>query len=353
MASVTKRSARGKHEASKTRDCVTAPRRKTRNTSELHDVAQSDTDALLKLIGKQASKIKTLTNEREKAYGDNATLRSELNRIKEELAVCKANAQQKIDTTHVIGKRKTRKKEKLDYHDCSDDERNPPVCAETKEETGRDKKGIGKQDEVVPQQGDNNFREMKEVIRAELEERDYQVREKKRRAANVVIHGLSEGKLIDNDRVQVEKIFKAVNLELIPKSFTRLGTATKCTKSRPLKLVMSSVNDKTLLMKNLTKLKNAEEELRKISITHDLTIAERKRSAAMVKNARAKKAINRIPGRSNSRGRVSSSSITETTTITNVQSTIKIPNTIYTMKQKKAIENGYNTTTNAIRKSSS
>ena len=355
MASVPRRSARGKNEASKTRDCVTAPRRKTRDTSELHDVTQSDTDALLKLIGEQACKIKTLTNEREKAHGDNATLRSELDRVKEELAVCKANTHQKIDTSHVIGKRKTRKKEKLDYHDCSDDERNPPVpvCVETKGETRRDKKGIGNQDEVVPKQGNDNFREIKEVIRAELQERDYQVREKKRRAANVIIHGLSEGKIIDNDRAQVEKIFKAVDVELNPKSFTRLGTASKSTKSRPLKLVMSSVNDKTLLMKNLTKLKNAEEELRKISITHDLTIAERKRSAAMVKNARAKEAINRIPGRSNSRGRVSSSPITETTATTNIQSTIKIPNINNTMKQKKAVENGHKTTTNAIRKSSS
>ena len=95
------------------------------------------------------------------------------------------------------------------------------------------------------------------------------------------------------------------------------------------------------------------EELRKISITHDLTIAERKRSAAMVKNARAKEAINRIPERDNSRGHVSTSPITETTATTNIQSTIKIPNINNTMKQKKAVENGHKTTTNAIRKSSS
>ena len=109
------------------------------------------------------------------------------------------------------------------------------------------------------------------MIRAELKEHAYQNKERKQRAANVIIHGLSEKEEID-DRAQIEKIFKAVSVELMPMSFTRLGRNLKSTRGRPLKLVMNSQGDKAVFMKNLTKLKTADDELRKISITNDLTL---------------------------------------------------------------------------------
>ena len=75
---------------------------------------------------------------------------------------------------------------------------------------------IGKPAEGTTHHG---LQDMKEMIRSELKEHAYQNKERKRRAENVIIHGLSE-KLSD-DRAQIEKIFKAVSVELIPMSFKR------------------------------------------------------------------------------------------------------------------------------------
>ena len=84
-------------------------------------------------------------------------------------------------------------------------------------------------------------------------------------------------------------------MELKPKSFTRLGNkVNESKKPRPLKMVMNSVSDKAVFMKNLILLKNADEELRRISITHDLTMYERKRNARMVRGARAKASKNEL-----------------------------------------------------------
>ena len=55
---------------------------------------------------------------------------------------------------------------------------------------------------------------------------------------------------------------------------TRLGKREE-TKSRPIKIVMKSVDDKSLIMGNLDRLKNAPAQFKKINVTDDYTAEER------------------------------------------------------------------------------
>ena len=55
---------------------------------------------------------------------------------------------------------------------------------------------------------------------------------------------------------------------------TRLGKREE-TKSRPIKIIMKSVEDKSFIMGNLGRLQNAPAEFKKISVTDDYTAEER------------------------------------------------------------------------------
>ena len=174
--------------------------------------------------------------------------------------------------SHVIGKRRPKKKRRIDPNNVHE-------ASEYEEKENPDKTKLT---EAAYHQGNTNKQTMKEMIREELEEFAYQNKERKRRSNNVIIHGLIEREEID-DETQIKKIFKAVNVEPNPKSFKRLGFDSRSSNMRPIKMVMRSERHKTSFMKNLNKLKMAEIELRRISITHDLTLAERKRNAEMRK----------------------------------------------------------------------
>ena len=69
--------------------------------------------------------------------------------------------------------------------------------------------------------GNFEVSQIKEAIKEEQAERAYQEKEKKRRAANVIIYGLGEMSE-RKDREQIEVLFKTINLNIVPKSFTPL-----------------------------------------------------------------------------------------------------------------------------------
>ena len=135
------------------------------------------------------------------------------------------------------------------------------------------------------QSGKFDLTVIQDALRAERHEHTYQTQERKLRAANIIIHGLYEGTEID-DQIEIKKIFKAVGVTSLPKSFTRLGSQSTHARGRPVKLVMNNLQEKKIFMNNLPKLKTAEENIRRISITHDFTLEQRKINAAMVKKAR-------------------------------------------------------------------
>ena len=69
----------------------------------------------------------------------------------------------------------------------------------------------------------------------------------------------------------------------------RLGIAKPGT-TQPLRIVMNSIEDKRQFMKNLHRLKGADPHLRKISITDDHTIAERKEISMWIMKAKERTA---------------------------------------------------------------
>ena len=156
----------------------------------------------------------------------------------------------------------------------------------------RDEEGISIPSANVKDQHEDSYQlPTTEQMKCEQQERTYQEKERKRRATNVIIHGLEEKKDV-HDRDEIEKLFKAVDVKLTPKSVIRLGYPLKHGKGRPLKLVLNNFEEKTMLMKNASNLKFAEGDLRKISITHDFTMKQRKQIAEKVKLAREKTANN-------------------------------------------------------------
>ena len=183
----------------------------------------------------------------------------------------------------MIGKRKARKKRRISNEDGTRESTTFVPAEEDKgEQTIETKKQV---EQVECQSGKFDLTVIQDALRAERHEHTYQTQERKLRAANIIIHGLNEGTEID-DQIEIKKIFKAVGVTSLPKSFTRLGSQSTHARGRPVKLVMNNLQEKKIFMNNLPKLKTAEENIRRISITHDFTLEQRKINAAMVKKAR-------------------------------------------------------------------
>ena len=182
----------------------------------------------------------------DEACAEIASLKAELKRMKTE------NDRAVIGNSHIIGKRRPTKKRGIDHID-PENEQERSICEEKKD----NKPDKIEHNEAAPHQSNNGIQIMKEIMRAELEEFAYQNKERKRRSNNVIIHGLIERKEI-GDKTQIEKIFKAVNVEPNPKSFTRLGFDSESSNTRPITMVMRSKRHKTLFMKNFHKLKTVK-----------------------------------------------------------------------------------------------
>ena len=126
-----------------------------------------------------------------------------------------------------------------------------------------------------------------------------QQKEREVRAQNIIIHGLHEeadtpeGKEADipegkeADIRTIKEILDAIEVAPDFESFIRLGKRNE-SKSRPIKLKMSTFNEKKSVMRNLRKLKQAPENFRKIRVTVDYTEKEREEIRKMVNEAKNK-----------------------------------------------------------------
>ena len=72
----------------------------------------------------------------------------------------------------------------------------------------------------------------------------------------------------------MKEFIEKLGLHLIPETIMRLGK-TDSNKVRPMKLKFKSENDKDHVMARLPNLKNAEDNLKQISVIDNYTVEER------------------------------------------------------------------------------
>ena len=118
-----------------------------------------------------------------------------------------------------------------------------------------------------------------------------QEKERETRALNIVIHGLTEPSVpnaVIDDKKNVDDFLAIIQqTDAKPVTITRLGTRDE-NKTRPIKIKFNLLSDKQLVMSSLSKLKEAPDMFRKISVTEDYTIEERAEIRKKVKEAKNK-----------------------------------------------------------------
>ena len=242
---------------------------KLRETNkENHEGVTSDHQKLHQIIQLRDTTIKQLQKELDDARKVNETLTSENRRIRGELSeeTREETRGEEPKNQHVVGRRRQRKEgsksERLD---------SPPKSP--KEETRKtDHKNL-----------------IKVAIEESLNERQYQLHERKRRASNIILHGIKEN--TENDTDSIKKFFEAVQVNLTPKSFTRLGNE-KHGLNRPVRITMKNVKDKQSVLKGLPKLKDAKLD---VSVTDDHTKEDRRTIATLVSEAKRRTLVERGP----------------------------------------------------------
>ena len=133
--------------------------------------------------------------------------------------------------------------------------------------------------------------DLRKIINETKSEELVQQKERQASAQNIIIHGLPEepdtpeGK--EADIRTIKEILDAIEVAPDFESFIRPGKRNE-SKSRPIKLKMSTLNEKKSVMSNLSKLKQAPENFRKISVTDDYTEKEREEIRKMVNEAKNK-----------------------------------------------------------------
>ena len=128
---------------------------------------------------------------------------------------------------------------------------------------------------------------MKTTRNAEILEKQ----EQEKRANNIIIYGVSEERtdpnltIKEHDQRFINDLFTAIEVNVVPKQTVRLGNEVQGQK-RPVKVVLSSPEDKAQIMSSLRKLKNADAPLRSISVRDDYTIEERQLIKSMQEEAK-------------------------------------------------------------------
>ena len=138
----------------------------------------------------------------------------------------------------------------------------------------------------------------KDVMCEERNKQLVQDRERKRRAMNIIIHGVNEvesgeGELSgkESDKQYVNELMQKLGVNHKPESVARLGKTNESKKSRPLKVCFQTEEEKERVLSHLSNLKNVEHRFSKISITHDYTIEERQEIKRYVEEAKHKNSI--------------------------------------------------------------
>ena len=144
---------------------------------------------------------------------------------------------------------------------------------------------------VAPNKQVQDFRKIIEETR---NEELVQMKEREARAQNVIIHGLPEeansleGRVADNQTIK--DFLTAIGVASEPRSIFRIGERNDA-RCRPIKLIMAINNEKDLVMSSLSKLKEAPDKFKRISVTDDYTAKEREEIRKMVVEAKSKTAL--------------------------------------------------------------
>ena len=148
--------------------------------------------------------------------------------------------------------------------------------------------------DVVGSDGRKNNDEHESDFQRVMEKRNKELveeRERSNRASNLIVYGVEEAKSHNRDAENkqadefVKTLFAKIETTVPVRSVSRLGQK-KTDRTRPIKIVLNTEEEKTQVLSNLSKLKGCE-EYRNVSITHDYTIAERMLIRAKSVEARA------------------------------------------------------------------
>lgn len=130
----------------------------------------------------------------------------------------------------------------------------------------------------------------------EINDKLEEYKESVQRRSNIVIFNATESddivaeKRKENDMAIMQELchLTGTNVESI-KNVTRLGRKpTERSKPRPMRVIFEDEKSKGKLMSNLKNLNRADENLRKLSITHDLTQKEREQNKLKWEEAKEK-----------------------------------------------------------------
>ena len=175
------------------------------------------------------------------------------------------------------------------------------ICSSIQEKIGEASNKM----ETIPKKVNESFKEVlqknnarplgttpkiQDVMSQERNRQLVQESERKRRAMNIIIHGVKEESEaeVQHDKKYVEDLLDILGVDCKPDSTTRLGKKEDSTKSRPLKVKFKSEDVKDRVMSRLPNLKCADDRFRKISITDDYTIEERQEIRKFVDEAKSK-----------------------------------------------------------------
>jgi len=153
------------------------------------------------------------------------------------------------------------------------------------------------------------------AVEVETQESREEIEDRERRKTSIIVHGLLEYSLDDKDiRSAVDtlpmelvinmleeldgkdvQITKLIRLGKFPdgvQSTTNTGSSSTEPKPRPVKLVLSSENEKNKLLKLSKKLKTIKEgEWKKVFLHQDLTVKEREARKALVLEVKRRVAL--------------------------------------------------------------
>ena len=145
--------------------------------------------------------------------------------------------------------------------------------------------------DILKKDTQNDFQTIIRVAKIEekKEERDHDQRKK-----NIIVHGAHEESSTQEEQVNMDKTFvdnllKDVAYKVVPKYIGRVGNKAEG-KSRPLKIVFNTDEEKRKLFSNLKALKGVD-KYQKVSISDDFTIAERELIKVWAKKAKEKNEV--------------------------------------------------------------
>lgn len=146
--------------------------------------------------------------------------------------------------------------------------------------------------------GGDKVEEMKKIVKDSIYEQKMDEISKERREENIIIYRVPESNEAEaSGRKSHDTSFfnslctDALEIPIIGiKNITRLGEKSSGfhPTARPIKISLRNKDDRQIIMKNLRKLKDAEEKYKTISVGYDLTLDERKKQKEKVLEAKKK-----------------------------------------------------------------